>query len=354
MSYRVIRNVGYKKIFPMSLVEDDTFCHYCGRKSSVEVRLEWDHVPALNVAIPDYAVDIRKTLVRSCQECNGLASDVPHLDYLERHLWLKGALLRRYKRLLLAYDGKDISILGLDELLTATIKNGKFRYDETMRRIGFGIRDVSDIDSPILELKNKAKIKLREALTAFMYGIPTEQDDDKPSEDFAELDADEESNLDLPPYPYADFIDFIASEIENGSSITDDQSYFSWCKKHPSRTELLELPSISPAKYFGKSWETIFLDANEQVSFTEFDEEIEDIVPIPTPKKIAPYPLGNNKALNVLQKRKKLYELYGKDFYIKEIGLKHVFYRCSIHGDQVSLLDAMLEGECCCSQRALR
>ncbi|WP_164711750.1 hypothetical protein [Vibrio zhugei] len=335
----------------MSLVEDDSFCHYCGQKSSVEVRLEWDHVPALNVAIPDYAVDIRKTLIRSCQECNGLASDVPHLDYLERHLWLKGALLRRYKRLLLAYDGKEVSTLGLDERLTATINNGMFRYDETMRRIGFGIRDVSDIESPILELKNNAKIKLREALTAFMYGIPTEQEDDKPSEDFTDIDADEDIKIDLPPYPYTDFIDFLASEIENGSSIKDDKTYFSWCKKYPSRTELLELPSISPAKYFGKSWETIFLDSNKQVTLIEFDEETEDIESIHPPKKIDTYSLENNKRLNVLQKRKRIYELYGKDFYIKQIGLRHVFYRCAIHGDQVTPLDAMLEGLCCCSQQ---
>lgn len=96
MEHRKVNNVGYKRIYPMSFSEDDTFCHYCGRSASSNLALHWDHVPALNVRIPEeYGIqhDIRRTLIRACAECNILASDVPHLDYLERHFWLKVSYL---------------------------------------------------------------------------------------------------------------------------------------------------------------------------------------------------------------------------------------------------------------------
>ena len=65
--HRIVNNVGYKKIYPMSLSKDDGFCHYCGRLESTIVNLEWDHVPALNVKIPtEYGIEfgIKKVLVR--------------------------------------------------------------------------------------------------------------------------------------------------------------------------------------------------------------------------------------------------------------------------------------------------
>lgn len=65
MEHRKNNKGGYKKIFPMSLSEDDTFCHYCGRGVSPELAMQWDHVPALNVRIPEeYGVEfaIRKLL----------------------------------------------------------------------------------------------------------------------------------------------------------------------------------------------------------------------------------------------------------------------------------------------------
>lgn len=80
----------------MSEGKDDTFCHYCGREARVGLGLQWDHVPALNCAIPEDHQHISKTLVRACSECNLLASDIPHLDYLERHYWLKSKYLGRY------------------------------------------------------------------------------------------------------------------------------------------------------------------------------------------------------------------------------------------------------------------
>lgn len=356
MSYRITNNVGYKKLYPMSLTEDDSFCHYCGQKANIEVQLEWDHVPALNVSIPDHLKDIKKTLIRSCNECNRLASDIPHLDYLERHLWLKGALLRRYKRLLLSFDGTNVSTDGLDYLLAATINNGQFRYEETMRRIGFGIRDISDIDSPILQLKNKEKKKLSEALTAFMYGIPTEDDEDETSSVNLEgLESALEIKQDLPPFSYTQFLNFLASEIESGQKIYDDNSYFTWCKRYPSRTEILELPNISPSKFFGKKWDKIKNDASKLVS----DDQIEEPELSTKPHRIS---TGNTltiekktsqnkkpRLLNTLEKRRKIYEIHGKNYHIKQIGIIFVFYKCKTHGEQRSSIEDMLKGYCCCS-----
>ncbi|MEZ9709303.1 hypothetical protein AB4254_11545 [Vibrio breoganii] len=355
MSHRKINNVGYKKLFPMSLFEDATFCHYCGRKANPETQLEWDHVPALNVTIPDIAdcEHIRKTLIRSCRECNALASDHPHLDYLSRHLWLKGALIRRYKRLLLAFDGTEIDTSGLDPLLTATVNNNEFKYDETMHRIGFGIRDVSEIDSPILNLRNKAKIKLREALTAFMFGIPTEDDDDKPTDDIIRLDSDGENQLGLPPYSYPEFLDFLASEIESGQVINDDKSYFQWRKQFPSRAVQLDLPAISPAKFFGKEWGSIISAANSLVTDNELDEEPDYQPPRQSHSEHHSTDKLTKPKVNQLtlrDKSRKLYALHGKNHHIKKIRHNFVYYRCARHGEQVESLEAMLSGHSCCKE----
>lgn len=48
-NHRIVNNVGYKKIYPMSLDDDEGFCHYCGRCASQSLALHWDHVPPLNV-----------------------------------------------------------------------------------------------------------------------------------------------------------------------------------------------------------------------------------------------------------------------------------------------------------------
>jgi len=119
MEHRRNTDYGYKKIYPISLFEDDSFCHYWRRQVTPELALEWDDVPALNVKIPEeYGIEhfIRKTLVRSRSECNSLASDIPQLDYLERHLWLKAKYMRRYKSILVSSDPKhedeEVSITG--------------------------------------------------------------------------------------------------------------------------------------------------------------------------------------------------------------------------------------------------
>ncbi|HIF9093899.1 TPA: hypothetical protein ACX6NR_002873 [Photobacterium damselae] len=288
MPHRKINNVGYKKLYPMSLIDDDSFCHYCGARASITVQLQWDHVPALNVKIPEGCEGIHKTLIRSCAECNNLASDVPHLDYLERHFWLKVALLRRYKRLLLAYDGTKVETKGLSDFLVATINNGEFKYKETMSRIGFGIKDVTEIDSPILSLKNKAGVKLSSALIDYLHGTPCEDDDiDNDSSDGLFKYVDEE--LGLPPYPYSDFIDFLVTESEVGNAITTDRQYSAWLKDYPQRALILELPTISPVRFYGVSWDKLISDVRAAVKkdqqydlarepdISETDNDIKDL-----------------------------------------------------------------------------
>ncbi|MDN3652338.1 hypothetical protein QWY77_06130 [Thalassotalea ponticola] len=182
MSHRIQNDVGYKKkIYPMSRTEDDGFCHYCGRKPNITLRLEWDHVPALNVKIPEGCESIRKTLIRACRECNGLASDIPHMDYLDRHYWLKGAYLRRYKRFLLNDGGADIDTSHMNGFLLAAISNAEYKYEEILSVIGFGIRSIYDIESPILELKTVSKKKLSSVIIKYLHS-PIDEDDDEDDE----------------------------------------------------------------------------------------------------------------------------------------------------------------------------
>lgn len=211
MSHRKINNVGYKKYYPMSTNEDSTFCHYCGQEAGINVQLTWDHVPALNVMIPRELQGIRKVLIRACSECNGLASDTPHLDYLERHFWLKSKLLSRYKKLLISFDGVMICTEELDEYLSAVVFNHSITYESVLKRIGFGIKDIDDVDSPVLSLANKEGKRIKDILQEYLYSSPKassddEEDNDELYDNISRINIADEFVEDSFPYPYQEFI----------------------------------------------------------------------------------------------------------------------------------------------------
>jgi hypothetical protein len=161
-THRVVNDVGYKKLYPMSLREDDTFCHYCGRKPHFNLRLEWDHVPPLDVKIPpEYLDKVHKILIRSCAECNRLASNIPHMDYYERHIWLKSKFLHRYKRLLLNDTEDSESNERKEGYLDSAISNINYRREDILEAIGFGISEIEQIESSVLDLKTKSGKQLR-------------------------------------------------------------------------------------------------------------------------------------------------------------------------------------------------
>lgn len=245
MSHRQINNVGYKKIYPMSLHEDDNFCHYCGRTANLTRALHWDHVPALNVRIPEGCDDIRKTLVRACSECNSLASDLPHLDYLERHLALKTLLIQRYHRLLLS-SPSDSTELGLSEehsYLHAAIHNIVVTRAELFSAIGFGIHDIEQIESPFMRRKNADGVTLESLLLEHLTPTPSEME---PEEDtllrYSELST---SNQEPSSWNAAELKNFIRVEnraLHREQHIVDQQSYVAWLRDHPTRSLALELP----------------------------------------------------------------------------------------------------------------
>lgn len=265
MSHRIQNNVGYKKIYPMSNSEDDGFCHYCGRKPSITRSLEWDHVPALNVKIPPDCNEIRKTLVRSCKECNIIASDFPHMDYLERHFWLKGAYLRRYKRLLLNEGTEDIDTNQMNGYLRAVVKNGDIQHQEILNAIGFGIREINQIESPILALRTKkSKRILEHIIIEHLHGVPDIEDDDEPLLDVI-TQKDEDS---VPPYHVKEFVLFLTDELMIGNKIKSFEDYKKWLNTYPERALLLELPQI-PTKHLGITWDRINILVENELSLIE-------------------------------------------------------------------------------------
>lgn len=243
MSYRYVNDVGYLKFFPMSNWEDDSFCHYCGRKANILLGLEWDHVPALNVKIPDWVGDYRKTLIRSCSECNSLASDTPHLDYLSRHYWLKGAYLRRYKRLLIGDAFSESEKLGLSGYLLAAVNNHDIKYQEIISAIGFGIKSIDDIDSPILKLKTKKGRTISSLISEYMH-YPDSPEESEPESSLI-LDCNLENESVPPPWDAEEFRTFISSENRYGANINCESSYQEWLVRNPSRASALQLPISS-------------------------------------------------------------------------------------------------------------
>jgi len=277
MSHRIINNVGYKKIFPMSLFEDDSFCHYCGRTPDILNPLEWDHVPALNVKIPEDYTEIKKTLIRACRECNGLASDIPHLDYLERHFWLKAAYLRRYKRLIINEGSVEENASHEDPFLNATINNAKLRYQQLLDGIGFGIKDISQIESPILEVKTKKGRIVANLIIGHLRGFPSETDEQddanekQHTESKANIDTDTEN---LSYCNYEDFVGFIAAENEINEVISGQEDYENWYHSHPSRFEILELPKF-PEKSYMTTWFSILSATRKTNGFSSMPRNVD-------------------------------------------------------------------------------
>ncbi len=274
MSHRIQNDVGYKKIYPMSNDEDSTFCHYCGRKADITRRLEWDHVPALNVKIPEYGTEIRKTLIRACGECNRLASDLPHMDYIERHLWLKGAYLRRYKRILVNEGCEGVEVKDVTGFLLAFLKNSKIQYEELLKAIGFGICSIDQIESPILQVRTKKGRKIEYIIMDHLYGGPLDDSDDEP-EDLGKIVVEEE-DLGAIPYLVDEFIEFLLNEYLIGNVIKTFDDYKKWYKKHPGSVYALELPLV-PHKQIGLTWDKIHalvlanvVTENEFCSYEQF------------------------------------------------------------------------------------
>jgi hypothetical protein len=261
MSYRKINDIGYKKIFPMSLHEDMTFCHYCGRSVSPNNGLEWDHIPALNVSIPyEYGLihQLRKTLVRACTQCNSLASDTPHLDYIERHFWLKARYLKKYKSLLINYSPSF-------EHITDIQSKKNIDFIELINMLGFGVNDISNITSPILDVKNSYYNRtignlILESLTFPPMAIDEEDYDEKNTEEDKEIiDKEKDEFNSIPTNEF--MVNFIASEAISNHLIKDAQSFHKWLFAHPSRSKSLGL-ELEKIKKFDFNWVYI----NEQVS----------------------------------------------------------------------------------------
>ena len=234
MDHRKQNRDGYKKIYPMSLSADDSFCHYCGRSTTPELQLQWDHVPALNVRIPEeYGIefDIRKTLVRSCSECNLLASDIPHLDYLERHLWLKARYLRRYKSVLTNTSPED-----KDEVTDIAGKISSIGFHALLTMLGFGLKEESQIDSPIMEVKNKpSKRKIKNLIAEHLTGSPHEHDDAIEPEQEVSFSDEESETESKETVTVEEVKEFILDEWRAGNKISSFEDVCYWIDTHPSR-----------------------------------------------------------------------------------------------------------------------
>jgi hypothetical protein len=316
MTYRVTNNVGYKKIYPMSLMDDETFCHYCGRTAGIYLQLEWDHVPALNVKIPEeYGLqfDIRKTLIRSCSECNGLATDTPHLDYLERHYWLKTAYLRRYKRVFVEGDPSKIKTVNLD------IPDSKVPDLWTLlTMLGFGIKDVSLIHSPILEIRNKITTKKIESLLIqYLTVTPHDIDEEELMDDVID---EVDDHLNLNREPDIQFLEeFIFDEAKMGNLLINRKLFNEWVVNHPSRAVALDI-EIGDFKYLSS-------DALERIKQGELNiQVIKNSLPDKSELHIkldcsASFPQFIDYIINNVSKTFRLYrESYQKLYIQKSLG----------------------------------
>lgn len=242
--HRVVNSVGYKRIYPLISEGDHSICQYCGRTGSIELQITDDHVPPLNVKIPsEYINEVRKCLVRACSECNSLASDIPHMDFWERHYWLKSAYIRRYHKLIISEGSKYADKTIQTGHLKILLDNYDIQYNNVLLAIGFGLKDINEVDSPFLKMKTKGGKSVKALIIEHVHGIP--EDDEEDDEDLQRINSHEvdfEKQMvhlnDEQDY----FVDFVRAEILSGNFIDSASSYKEWCEKHPSRFASLGLP----------------------------------------------------------------------------------------------------------------
>ena len=277
--HRSVNNIGYKKIYPMSSVEDNTICHYCGRSAGHSLKLTNDHVPPLNVRIPPEFIEaVKKTLVRACSECNSLAGDIPHMDYLERHLWLKARYIQRYKSLIVSHEkNKDAG-----KLLTPLEIEEENDYNEVMQMLGFGLIDSAQIESPLLRIKTKSGVSIAELIDQFVYGVPDydydlggEEDESNNFSEKLKKKADVTNDQFKKEEELGFFLDFLCREHEVKNYIETQSDYMEWAESHPSRFYALELPE-SPQDHINLSWDQIMQMVDHASSATEVPEEQEE------------------------------------------------------------------------------
>ena len=134
--------------------------------------------------------------------------------------------------------------------------------------IGFGIKNIDYIESPILKLKNIDGKVLEDVLLGFLYGEPfTDEEED-------ESDIDEvEEDIDYCSFPR--FVEFLLSYKENGIELTNQLQYESWINENSYFFEINELPK-KPAKNYQISWENICQIVEIVISHTKRKHKITD------------------------------------------------------------------------------
>lgn len=270
MEHRKQNRGGYKKIYPMSLTPDESFCHYCGRSVTPDLQLEWDHVPALNVRIPEeYGIefDIKKTLVRSCSECNSLASDVPHLDYLERHLWLKARYLRRYKSVLTDTSPKD-----KDEVTDVTGKRSSIGFHSLLTMLGFGLKEESQINSPIMEVINKpSRRKIKNLIAEHLTGSPHDTDDEIEAEPEVSFREEISQTEGINTVTVDEMKEFILDEWVAGNKIATFEDVCEWIDTHPGRAFGLGF-EYDKIKHFQGDFDNLIQIVTKEYDTLQLDE----------------------------------------------------------------------------------
>jgi hypothetical protein len=183
-----------------------------------------------------------------------MASDIPHLDYIERHFWLKCAYLRKHKWLLLN-DGAPSNKKDINGFLLSYINNAEVLYEELLQGIGFGIRCIEEIESPILNLKTNSKRILSNVIFDYLnYPLVEDEDEDdldpEPMKDVAIIGPLENCCT------VNEFIEFLYLESHSHSNIFTIEGYHEWETFHPSRCAILELPT-NPEKQLRLLWSSI-------------------------------------------------------------------------------------------------
>jgi hypothetical protein len=131
--------------------------------------------------------------------------------------------------------------------------------------LGFGIKDVSLIHSPILEIRNKITTKKIESLLIqHLTGTPHDIDEEELMDDVID---EVDDHLNLNREPDIQFLEeFIFDEAKMGNLLINRKLFNEWVVNHPSRAVALDI-EIGDFKYLSS-------DALERIKQGELNTEV--------------------------------------------------------------------------------
>ena len=262
-------------------------CFYCGLPAPTV-----DHVPPLN-KVADLLMEyesLNYVKVPSCQECNGLASDYPHLDIHTRQKYIKQKIKKKYLKYIKSADWEDDEIEALgDRLQQHILASMSVKYLVAYRltygeETNFKITDLGYMQFDPRKILKYAEVEKWDMSVTAVNENQSIEEVNTFFRETSNINSDlQKSKPEKDAIKFFKFDDFI-NILRNNPEIENSISYSKFRKNNLELKN--QLPSYPPIAYktkwkgwknaLGKNYKTKshFIDYKNLLSYDQFKKQI--------------------------------------------------------------------------------